>query len=163
MNLDLYKNKIHTYSKKCYSIKNKLLSNHNIIFEEIINAFKYINMPFLLEKKNSILEKFIFDVVIHHLKDYGMSELSESVFIEFEFKHKNENLKFDINCDKYDRIVNNSKKHIPIFTTIIYLNNNDNPTIITDMNTEQYKYKEISNLCVCIPKKMNNIVFNGGS
>ena len=139
---------------KSYFIKNNLLEN-NSIFEKMINLIDLYNIPFLLDKQNSILEKFIFDVAHFHLKNFD-TDLRD-VYIEFELKN---NINFDINCDNYDKIVNKCIDRIPLFTTIVYLD--ENLSIITDMNNETYKYKNFSDLYVVLHKKMNNIVFNGG-
>lgn len=136
---------------KSYFIKNNLLEYNNV-FEKMINL---CDIPFLLDKKNSILEKFIFDVAQFHLKNFHL-DISD-VYIEFELKN---NVKFDINCDNYDKIVNKCIDRIPLFTTIVYLD--ENLSIITDMGNESYKYKNFSDLYIVLHKKMNNIVFNGG-
>ena len=136
---------------KSYFIKNNLLEYNNV-FEKMINL---CDIPFLLDKKNSILEKFIFDVAHFHLKNFHI-DISD-VYIEFELKN---NVKFDVNCDNYDKIVNKCIDRIPLFTTIVYLD--ENISIITDMDNDSYKYKHFSDLYIVLHKKMNNIVFNGG-
>jgi hypothetical protein len=149
--------KINGYSDEIYNI----LLNGCLTNEE--------NMSFLLNKKvNNIVEKIVFDIATFHLNNMNMV-LDESKFVEFWFKENDQPCKLlHIDCDEYDRQINNSSNYsVPLVSCITYLNDNSHiPTIITNIDSEKYKYKDFAyddmQICLSFPKKWKHICFNGG-
>ena len=128
------------------------------------------NMSFLLNKGciNNIVEKIVQDIASSHLKEMNIKN-DENIFIEFWFKsNENPSKLLHLDCDEYDRQINNSSDYgTPLLSCITYLNDNKNiPTIITNIDKEKFKYKEIIEqeleLCLSFPKKLKHITFNGG-
>ena len=157
---------------KSWILTNKLSAINNELLDDILEKLCYIiNEPkitFLLDTKNinSILEKLILDIATFHVNELKKS-LNENIFIEFWFKkyENNDNNNFHIDCDEYDKLINKSENcNTPLLSCVTYLNDNDNnPTLITDVDKETYKYKQFDNkkICLSLPRKMKQITFNG--
>lgn len=111
----------------------------NLNINEIISAEKNIeyNKKYLLDVNNinDKFTKFIYDKSVHVLKENFINFNSNIYRIEFEIC-KNKKSKFSI---EYNR----ENKNYPITTFFTYLNSSDSCLIITDINLETYKYKEL--------------------
>ena len=151
-----------------WNIQNNLSEDDNTKIEEIlINLCKYqeSRVTFLLDKnKKGVIEKFINDIVTHHLKRLN---IKDEIFIEFWFKSycNTDTNSFHIDCDEYDKKINKSSEfNSPFLSCITYLNNNNtNPSVITDIDKDKYKYKNFdSKLYISLPRKMKHITFEGG-
>ena len=130
-----------------------------------INLFD-INKKYLLntEKlKFNLIEKIVYELSEFHLKQLNLKQINlkqENVFIEF-FIEDLVKTKMDINYDKKitDQFIS------PIISTITYLNNNNIPDILTDIDIETYKFKNIENknsLGFSFPRFLKHISFEGG-
>jgi hypothetical protein len=156
-------------------LNNNLSDSNNNKFETLLNELCFAIEPkitYLLDKSNtnnfSIIEKMIYDISIFHLQRLN-KEMNDNIYIEFwfkkyEFVNKNS---MHIDCDEYDKLINRSDNYnVPFCSCITYLNDNDsNPTIITDIDKEKYKYKlfdDSKRLSVHLPRRMKHISFNGG-
>jgi hypothetical protein len=151
-----------------WNIVNNLSYDDNIKIEDIFNnlcKYQENHVTFLLNKNNkSIIELFINDIVEYHTNRLN---IKDEIFVEFWFKSYNNIDKntFHIDCDEYDKCINKSSEYnSPFLSCITYLNdNNTNPTVITDIDKDKYKYKIFdSKLYISLPKKMKHITFEGG-
>lgn len=145
-------------------IKNE--ENYLPIFNE--ECLKTINTysAYLLNKKNNFnkIEKFIYELTQFHMNKMNLDINSDNINIEFWFK-TSETYKKQLHTDGDDNSINSRKiSPCPIFTSLLYLNDHSNPTFITNINEESYKYKnfenENSNLFFIFPKKLRNVIFD---
>jgi hypothetical protein len=140
----------------------------NDIYNDVIPLLCYRNNnTYLLNTTNvnmNILEKIVFELSMFHLNRLNIKYDKEEHFIEFWWKNKlSMNNKLHIDCDEYERIYNNTVYN-PLCSTVTYLNDNEFPTLITNVNYEEYKYKEFpceKELILSIPKKGKHIAFDG--
>lgn len=127
------------------------------------------NDAFLLEKnktKYDFIEKLVYDMAKFQLDEMNIDINSSEINVEFWFKTTgtyDDSIHIDCDVNSFDtRRISRSS----IFTSLLYLNDNANPTLITDIDEDSYKYKnftsENSNLILIFPKKMRNVVFNSG-
>jgi hypothetical protein len=134
-----------------------------------------------------ILEKFIFDTAVFHLncdKDSIKCETNNSslpsiieesnellreeinindYYIEFWIKKTPLLNNLHVDCDEYEKHINN-KMIYPIKSIISYLNNHLYPTLITNIDIENYTYKSFereNNIKLIFPKKNTQISFDG--
>jgi len=111
-----------------------------------------------------LLEKYIYDVAMFHFKQLNIEYNKDTNYIEFWYKNKvNLHNNFHFDCDEYERIVNNDYIY-PLLSNIIYLNDSEYPTIITNINLEKYKYKEFDDekdITIIFPKKNKMLSFDG--
>jgi hypothetical protein len=135
---------------------------------ESLLSLKYHSAYILDQNKNrfDFIEKLVYDLSKFHLKNINMDIDKDNIKLEFWFK----------TTDSYGRVMHtdgddNAKalgkpSPVPLMSILLYLNNNNNPTLITNIDEESYKYKnftdENKNLSIVFPKKMRSIVFNGG-
>lgn len=119
------------------------------------------NESFLLNKNNKsifcLLEKVIYDLSL-----FIINEQFDNFDIEFWFKNQASN-QFHFDCDEYDSKINlNKNSKIPFQTIILYLNNNDEPTIITNINKTDIDNND-KIISVSYPKELKMICFDGGN
>lgn len=135
---------------------------------ESLLSLKYHSAYILDKKKNrfDFIEKLVYDLSKFHLKNINKDVDGDDIKLEFWFK----------TTDSYGRIMHTDGDDnaiaigkvspVPLMSILLYLNNNNNPTLITNIDEESYKYKnftdENKNLSIVFPKKMRSIVFNGG-
>ena len=116
-----------------------------------------------LSKENySLYEKFVYDMAIFHFKRLNI-EITNNHYIEFWSKNKFNTHKLHLDCDEYQK-KNNLNYLYPLLSCVTYFNDNDCPTIITDIDLESYKYKEFekqTNIYLSFPKCNKHITFNG--
>jgi len=116
----------------------------------------------------SVIEKFVYEIAAFHFNRLNIP-FDENKYVEFWLKHKspigNDNYHFD--CDEYDKHVNNPSKLItPLLSCIVYMNNNENPTIITNIDQETYNtanFNENNTLTLSFPKYLKHVTFDGGN
>ena len=128
------------------------------------------DMTFLLDKSNieHVIQRSVYDIATFHFHRLGI-EWDDTKHVEFWFKNnKNPMREFHIDCDEYDRQVNKSGNYRTcMLSCILYLSDNDNvPTIITDVDTTMYKYKDFGSskkVAVSFPKVGKLICFPGGT
>jgi hypothetical protein len=120
-----------------------------------------INKKYLLntEKlKFNVIEKIVYELSEFHIKQLNLNE--KNVFIEF-FIEDLVKSKMDINYDKKitEQFIS------PSISTITYLNNNNIPDILTDIDIETYKFKNVENknsLGFSFPRFLKHVSFEGG-
>jgi hypothetical protein len=167
-------NSIYPSLLKC-DLKTWIISSSNRIDEQnahtncLINEciLAKINAPayILNHSKNhfNLIEKYVYDIANFHLNRMNI-KFDENIFIEFWFKSRNV-YGSTIHTDSDDYAIN--KKNIskkPFLSCLTYLDNNNDPTIITNIDNNAYKFKKLNDntLCFSFPVKMKHIVFNGG-
>jgi len=143
-------------------IKNDYILNK---FLDIINGVD-INESYLLYlQKNEFndIEKIIYDLAMIHIEKKNI-ELSDKLFIEFKVESII-NSSMDIVYDKFNKKINKSNEIIyPFLTTITYIDDIEIPDIITDIDIENFKYKDFSNnkLYFSFPSFLKHNYFEGG-
>ena len=138
--------------------------------DHFLNFSKIINVNFMLNLKNEhycFIEKLIYDTIYFHSKRLNIELTNKSVTFwskiksyDFDYIHMHKD-----HCDYESRVFNTERKK-PIFTTLIYLNDNNCPTLITEISstTELNTYKTLnSNLGISFPRKNKNICFDSGN
>ena len=152
----------------CFNIS---ISNNldivNLIKKEIdsINSYKK-NRLFLIKDEKSILEKFIKQIAILNLKQSKMENYSD-IHIEFWVCKSFEKSLFHLDCDELAKYPAHNYKNIkrPLITSATYINDNDyEPTIVSNLTEEKYKYKDIEDieLIFSFPRLLKHFIFNGG-
>jgi hypothetical protein len=141
------------------------LNDDNI--DDIISYIKsnneYINKSYILEiskDKFNLIEKCVYDIALYNLKEKNIEYNEEIHYIEFILKETKDINKFDIECDKYEK-QNNCVMKYPILSSILYLQDDIFPTLITNfdndflisfpiknkvINFENMKYYSITNI-----------------
>jgi len=150
-----------------------LFENENNNTEKILlNNFNIQTpMSYLLNtnKSNySVIEKFVYEIAIFHFNRLNIN-FDDNKYIEFWFKNNSslDGNSFHFDCDEYDKDVNNPEKLLlPILSCVVYFNDNEIPTIITNIDKDTYKNKKFSEnntLVLSYPKYMKHITFDGGN
>jgi hypothetical protein len=102
---------------------------------------------------NDLVERFTFNIVNYHALQRNIDINNDTHSIEICLCNNNT---FQNDFDK-------KLKCSPIFSIILFLNENNEPFILTKIDTESYKYKEIpdvNNLYVIVPQTNNHIIFD---
>jgi len=127
-----------------------------------INVFQ----AYILNKNSKnidFIEKIVYDLSKFHLDSLNKDIQDENITIEFWFK-ANITYKRDIHIDGDDNgIIHRGFSSSPLCSILVYLNDNENPTLLTNIDNESYKYKNITNkeLYFIFPKKLKSIIFDG--
>lgn len=153
--LDLTSKNIVIYDEKKHKKIQPELVNNWILHSSVIFEFDTKNQTkFLLRKSNKydIVEKFVYEIMQFHIKRLN------------KYYEDDIDVTFSIKIDDSKLMIENDK---PFLTTITYLNceNSDLPTIITNINEEDYKFKDFSkekSFCFSFPRKNKHISFEGG-
>lgn len=138
---------------------NKDINITDYILKNSINSTKLLD---LTKKTYTAYEKFIYDSALFHFSRLNI-KITENHYVEFWCKSEFETYKLHVDCDEYEKRVNNNYIY-PLLSCVSYFNYNDSPTIITNIDLENYKYKEFetqSELFFSIPKCNKQITFNG--
>ena len=110
----------------------------------------------------SLYEKFVYDTAMFHFKRLNI-EVTDSHYIEFWCKNKFDTHRLHVDCDEYQKKHNMKYIH-PLLSCVTYLNDNQCPTIITNVDMECYKYKDFerqTNIYLSMPKCNKQITFDG--
>jgi hypothetical protein len=144
-------------------------------YDDMINDFLFfsnrLRVNFFLDLKKttySFIEKIIYDTVKFHcnrlhidLNDKAVSFWSKSTEYNFEYIH----MHID-HCDYEARMFGTEIKK-PIFTTLLYFNDNECPTLVTDVTREMCNKKDFFNnnnkVAFSFPKSFKNIAFDSGN
>jgi hypothetical protein len=121
----------------------------------------------------SILEKYVYDIAMFHLKRLQNSEISENnvnvdeiknkYYVEFWVKSKYQNSTLHVDCDEYLR-KEQLEYNYPLLSSVTYLNDCNIPTVISNIDMDRYMYKEFEKdlkLFFSFPKKGKQITFDG--
>ena len=117
-------------------------------------------------KKNreeyDILENAVFKIMEFHVNRLEIA-LDDSIHVEFWLKNKADIHVFHLDCDEYEKRENKKYYH-PLVSCITYLNDHVDPTFITNVNYEEYKYKDFDEqpgFSLIYPEKGKHISFDG--
>jgi hypothetical protein len=135
-----------------------------------LDISNHIKTTFLLNpaiSDYSIIEKYVYDIAMFHLKRLNI-EFTDNKYIEFWFRAKKTTdnyMHFD--SDEYKEKVENQIS-VPFLTCITYLNDSDNPTIISNINREDLSSgngngNNNDSMCISFPRKYKHISFDGGN
>jgi hypothetical protein len=147
------------------------LENENRnIKQSLSDCFKIQHrLNYLLNtKKNdfSIVEKIVYEIADFHFNRLNMT-FDDKKHVEFWFKRKADSNNFHFDCDEYDKDINQPEiLSVPLLSCIVYLNENDIPTVITNVNQETnklQKYTENNTIALSFPKYFKHITFDGGN
>lgn len=127
-----------------------MLSEWNINFDtpQDISCLSHMeNERFLLDtetKTFSFLERIIYEIAMFHFEKLNIIFDKNKHYIEFHF-------------------LDNYKPKTPLLTTITYLNDSSIVNMITNLDIEKYKFKNLNDLefCISFPKKYKHISFPG--
>ena len=145
-------------------------------FTELIDLFIHytliMDMNFFLNIKNDrfcFIEKFIYDNIAFHSKRLNIDLSNKYISFwarETEYDFNDIHTHID-HCD-YELRKYNTQTRVPLFTSIIYFNDNNCPTLVTDITRDMYNKKNFMNiynnkLLLSFPKILKNIVFDSGN
>jgi hypothetical protein len=128
--------------------------------------FKYHHRYLLNINKDyyDILEKFIYDTAVFHLNHHTDSSNNiNDYFIEFWIKNTSLLNNIHIDCDEHEKELNNHFVY-PTKSIITYLNDHLYPTLFTNIDIENYKYKSFekeNSIKLVFPKKNTQVSFDG--
>lgn len=146
-------------------------SNFSILLDECVKSNTTKN-AYYLDKSQisySFIEKFIYENAIHDLFFINNKESQnykiEDIYVEYWFKststYKNNNMHIDSNDISSKK---QGMSHRPVLSSVIYLNNNSNPTLITNFDVNDFKYKNFKNfnLFLSFPQRFKKLILEGG-
>jgi len=152
--------------------------NYNNFEEQIINCIKQYKKGLLLldvcKNNFDLIEKVVYDIAMFHFKRLNIIFNQKEHYIEFWFKdslYKNKlhNLEttnsFHCDCDEDERKIN-KKMYNPLMSCVSYFNNNEFPMLLTEINFEEYKFKNFENknsIQIIFPEKNKQITFDGSN
>ena len=132
--------------------------------DALIPFTEHENLSLLDLKKNEydVLENVVFKIMEFHLKRLEMV-LDDSIHVEFWLKKISDINRFHVDLDHYERLKNNILLY-PLISCITYLNDHSDPTFISNVTYEEYKYKEFEEhlgFTLIFPEKGKHITFDG--
>jgi hypothetical protein len=110
----------------------------------------------------SLLEKYVYDIAMFQFKNLNIEFDSDKYYIEFWWRNDLNLNNYHIDCDENERSLSGIYK-LPLLSNVIYFNETLHPTILTNVDLDQYKYKDFENnksLCFSLPKKGKLVSFN---
>ena len=129
----------------------------------IDNSSDIFNKSFILNHSKfsfDVIEKYVYDIAHFHLRRMN-TDFTTNVTIEFSFSLNTNTIHItgDHHSNKEKRI---SKK--PILTTMTYITDSKSPLLITNIDEDAYKFKNLEdkNMCIFFPKRMKHVSFDGG-
>ena len=131
-----------------------------INFSENIDCNFYCNDP--PSTPLSFIEKLIYSNIEFHskklnidLKDTSITFWTKRTEYDFGYIHMHKD-----HCD-YEARVYGIQERRPLFTSLIYFDDNDTPTLVTDISDET-NFMESKQMVLSFPKFLKNIVFDSG-
>lgn len=132
--------------------------------ELFINFSENIGCNFYCNDQSSIsfIEKLIYTNVQFHSKNFNI-DLNDTCITfwtkkteyQFDYIHMHQD-----HCDYEARVYGTQDKH-PLFTSLIYFDDNDTPTLVTDISSEK-NFMESTQMILSFPKFLKNLVFDSG-
>lgn len=128
-----------------------------------------VNLSLNLESESfSFIEQFIYENIRFHMNRLKIPEINDKTITfwtkaeEYNFDHIHMHID---HCDYESRVYRTEKKK-PLFTSIIYLDDNPCPTLVTDVTRYMVKKsnfnKNNKKMFFSFPKMFKNIVFESG-
>jgi hypothetical protein len=131
------------------------LSNNKCTNTYLLDISKDIN-------SYDLLEQYIYNIALFHFNRLNNNIDVNNNFIEFWWKTSPDTDNFHLDCDEY--IKKTKCKYIhPLLSCVIYFNNYNCPTIITDIDFENYKYKEFNDkniIYMSFPRQGKHLTFD---
>jgi hypothetical protein len=153
-----------------WNIKFKQTEVNNQNIDTIIKTYfnDATSCTFLLntnKNKYSLLEKIVNDIAMFHFNRLNIKYDENTHYVEFWLKSKYQST-IHIDSDEYSRDVDTdfSYENGPLLSSIVYMNDSPIPTIITDINHNDYitnKYNNQNKITISFPKYLKHISFNG--
>lgn len=114
------------------------------------------------KKEFSLLEKLLYDTALFHFKRLGLDINDENYQIEC-WNHCRDSNGDQLHLDN-DTINSYYESCKPILTTIIYVNDISNPTLILDIDNNCFSKREYKNRSAYLsfPKMLKTVAFHGG-
>ena len=138
------------------TLKNKL--------KEEIKDFSQNNGTIILNKNKdtfSLLEKYVYDLIKFYCKVNNID--FDNLIIEFWCKSKIKNTNLHVDCD--EELKKENIYEYPLRSFVSYFNNNDCPTIITNIERNKYIYKDFkeenNQILFSLPKENKILIFDG--
>lgn len=129
----------------------------------IDNSSDIFHKSFILNHSKpsfDLIEKSVYDIADFHLRRMN-TDFVTNVTIEFSFSSNMNTIHIegDNHSNKEKRI---SKK--PLLTTMTYITDSNSPLLITNIDEDAYKFKNLEdkNMCIFFPKRMKHVSFDGG-
>ena len=124
----------------------------------------------LLQKNKSsfsIIEKIIYDIARFELNKKNMNIDDDNLYITFFCKSKLSknlnNLGFHTDIDDYEHRIKNTNTLSPIISSLLYLNESNNPIFMTNIEKYETDFNRINkNFSLVFPSEFVNVSFNGG-
>jgi len=136
----------------------------NIIYNYFTGDFLFNTKLLNTNQYNfNLLEKYVYNIALFHFKRLNIEYTSDTHYIEFWLKNNVNLNNFHFDCDEYEKNNNNNFIY-PLLSNIVYLNDSIYPTILTNVDLENYKYKDFQNernIMIVFPKKNKHITFDG--
>lgn len=161
MDLNTYNINLNTYNINLNTYNINLNTNLKEEIKEYILETDNLNLGLFDVNKNklNIIEKLVYDIVNFHVNRLN---IQDDYYIEYWIKNKNKYInQLHIDCDEELR-----KQNIfeyPILSCVTYLNDSEYPFILTDINLDDYKYKNFNNskkINIVFPKTYSHVAFN---
>lgn len=140
---------------------------NNIDNETIINYLNnsICNNTYLLDlqkcKSNySLIEQIVYNIATYHFNRLNI-DVNNS-FVEFWWKTNSDVDNFHLDCDENIKKTTGLYIH-PLLSCVTYFNNHNCPTILTNINFEDYKYKNFKDkniIYMSFPKEGKHITFD---
>jgi len=140
---------------------------NNIDNQNIINYLNnnICNNTYLLDlqkckSKYSLIEQIVYNIATFHFNRLNID--FNNNFVEFWWKIKSDTDNFHLDCDEHIKETSGIYIH-PLLSCVTYFNNHNCPTIITDINFEDYKYKNFKDkniIYMSFPKEGKHITFD---
>ena len=139
----------------------------NYDFKQIMNEIKLheFNNKYVLNIENqcfNLIEKFVFEISNFHITKINLNK--SDICIEYFIENlTTTNMDIDYIKNK-NTFADYKENYYPIITTITYLNDNDIPDVLTNIDIESYMFKNINEnveFGLSFPKKLKHISFNG--
>ena len=132
------------------------------LYESILNECstldkneKYYIKTNTTNNEKSVLQSYIIDVINHHKKK---NNISENIKIEYSLLEYSEDLCLEIHD-------NDEKEIAPLLSIISFIKVENHCMLFTNVNMENYKYKEIYNddniYAIVVPNNKTHVVFDG--
>lgn len=165
------KNKLNTFFIDL-NVKEEKKNEFSILIDDFFKFADKVNLNFKLDlykKEYSFIEKFIYDIAQYHMERLSIDNVNKHLTFwlkstEYDFEY----LHMHTDHDDYELATMGTDTIKPLFTSLTYFNDNDNPTLITDVNInmfteKEFDHKENKKIAFSFPKTLKNIVFDSGN
>jgi len=128
--------------------------------------YNSIVSSYLLDKSKTnycVLEKYVYDIAVFHLARLGHSFDNDDIHIQFWVKTGKNSKLSELHRDWYIGYENNGEKRA-FLSTITYLEDNDIPTLISDVTINEYKERKfdaMNKVALSFPRTGKHISFLG--